>query len=477
MEVPDLGKRWSATPRQRADSGPSWDAHVRQFRHGRLHEALDVAGSDNFRGQSSRPYELLSPPGGGGMGKVYWAGDQTRLRGGNPDAAGVRRRSGRGSRPVATGARGPVKLRLILVAGFGLRLLAILVAPASVDVANYEIVAATRRAGGALYSTGVYNYSPVWAWGIYGTDALSRAIHLPFGLTVRMELGAADIACAIAVGCLAARRGLRPQRAAALVSLNPVLIWISCIQGQFDSVALLLLLAAFAMERRVAPPRGRRWASLCMAASVAVKQVTLPHVLLWWRTPGGRRVAGVTLGVLALLFGAYWEQWRNILAHVVLYRSVPRSYGFSEFVLWDARFAWPLLLLAGLSSGIVAITFGAIDRERAALAVALALLVFAPGIGAQYLAWPLVLGSLWGGRRYLLVTGAGLLWILGSHYGWRGSGPAHGPAAVVMYRSLDGRRADGTAPAAPCSRTSDGVRLITSPMGFVAACVHASAQR
>ena len=56
------------------------------------------------------------------------------------------------------------------------------------------------------------------------------------------------------------------------------------------------------------------------------------------------------------------------------------------------------------------------------LGLFLVILLFAPGIGSQYLLWPVALGSLYGGRRFFLYSAAATLWILGGYLAWPGSG-------------------------------------------------------
>ena len=51
----------------------------------------------------------------------------------------------------------------------------------------------------------------------------------------------------------------------------------------------------------------------------------------------------------------------------------------------------------------------------------LVLLFFAPGLGSQYLLWPLTLGAARPTLGYFFLTVSGIAWILGSHFGWPGS--------------------------------------------------------
>jgi hypothetical protein len=317
---------------------------------------------------------------------------------------------------------------VVCAAAVGARAWLAFAAPPSVDAESYGIVAGILRSGEPLYeSTHRYNYPPLWAWIVRGLDGAARSTGLSLAQTVRAALLLSDLASAALLFRLAARRrsGVAPWTVAALFLANPVGIWVSSVQGQFDGVSLLFLLAAIAAsepaERGTAGGRALLPA-LFLALSMLVKQVTALHPILWMRRRSATlAMLGAYLAV-ALCFLPYAAQWRAIARHVLLYRAVPRSYGLSELVLWDARWALPVSLLALAAAAAVAYRLRFADHARASLAVFLVLLFLAPGLGAQYLVWPLTVGALFPGAGYFGFTAAGTLWVLGSHFGWPGSG-------------------------------------------------------
>jgi hypothetical protein len=301
-------------------------------------------------------------------------------------------------------------------------------APPSVDVESYGIVAGILRSGEPLYeSTHRYNYPPVWAWIVRGLDGAARSTGLSLAQAVRGALLASDAATAALLFALARRRGIAPWTAAALFLANPVGIWVSAVQGQFDGVALVFLLAAIAMApgapaEETSENRRAVLPAVFLGLSMLIKQVTALHPILWMRRrPATLAMLAAYLAV-ALSFLPYAAQWRAIVRHVLLYRAVPRSYGLSELVLWDARWALPVSILALAAGAAAAYRLRFADQARASLAVFLVLLFLAPGLGAQYLLWPLTIGALFAGAGYFLFTAAGTLWILGSHFGLPGSG-------------------------------------------------------
>ena len=309
--------------------------------------------------------------------------------------------------------------------GLALRVFLSFRAPVSVDLQAYGQVARILRAGKPLYeSTDRYNYPPVWAGVIEVLDRSSRASGLPFPGLVRSLLTVVDLASAAVLWRLAQRRSLQGAHAAALFLTNPVSVWVTSVQGQFDNVSVLFLLAAIAAcpeSGRAAPKRSAWRAAVLLSLSVGIKQVTAIHPLLFVRRL--RRAAVLPYVVTAVLFLPYAGQWRAIRDHVLFYRSVPRSYGFSEWVLLDSRVSAPLAVLA-LAAGVAAAWFlrRYEDLVRSSLILFLVVLFFAPGLGSQYLVWPLTLGALTGGAGYLLCTIFSISWILGSHFAVPGSG-------------------------------------------------------
>ncbi|MBC8647013.1 MAG: hypothetical protein H7X85_07605 [Thermoanaerobaculia bacterium] len=301
------------------------------------------------------------------------------------------------------------------------------VAPPSVDLESYGIVADIVRSGAPLYeSTHRYNYSPVWSWMLRGLNGVARSTGLSLSETVRSALLLSDLATAVLLFRIAGRRrGVAPWTAAALFLANPVGIWVSSVQGQFDGLSLFFLLAAIAVSSPIPDGAKRNHAlfpALLLAVSMMIKQVTALHPILWMRRKSAALAMLGAYLLVALLFLPYAAQWRAIARHVLLYRAVPRSYGLSELVLWDARWALPVSILALAAAAIAAWRLRFADYARGSLVVFLVLLFFAPGLGAQYLIWPLTVGALFAGAGYFAFTAAGTLWILGSHFGLPGSG-------------------------------------------------------
>ena len=320
-----------------------------------------------------------------------------------------------------TGLRSSV---FVLLAAFGLvaRLVLAWKTSGGVELGYYLGVAGAFERGEGLYGTSLNNYAPVWAGVIVTVDRAARAAGVSFAGLLRTLLTGVDLLSAAMLWRIASRRGIDPWKAAAILLANPVSIWATGFQGQFDGVSLLFLLLAI-----LATPAGAgaRPAApmLLLALSIAAKQITALHPILWFERVRNRAALLVPYAVVAALFVPFLREWRAIRDNVLFYRGVPRSYGLSELVLFDERFGLPVAVVC-LAAGLFAAwrLRKEPDLVRACLVLFLVLLFFAPGFGTQYAVWPLTVGALTGGMGYFLFTATTMAWTLGSHFGVPGSG-------------------------------------------------------
>jgi hypothetical protein len=296
-------------------------------------------------------------------------------------------------------------------------------APPSMDLQNYGDTVRVLASAAPFYEAADhYNYSPVWSWVLRFAQNVGQATGSGLTPIVRSFLLAVDLGCAALLFYLS-REGRRVTqwRTAALYLANPVGIWVSAVQGQFDALALFFLLAALEVERRRSNAESSSLPPMALLTlSIAAKHVTLFHPILFVRRRRDWRWLPLPYLATAALFLPYATQWRAIRDRVLLYRSVPRSYGFSEFVLYDERAAVILGAVAFAAGLAAAFWLRKADLQRGCLILFLVLLFFAPGIGAQYFLWPLTLGALAPSLGYFVLTASAMLWILGSHFGWPG---------------------------------------------------------
>jgi hypothetical protein len=293
-----------------------------------------------------------------------------------------------------------------------------------VELEYYSTVARGVSRGEGLYGTGRNNYAPIWAGVILLVDRGSQTTGVSFPSLMRAFVIGVDLVSAVVLWRIAAARGKEPWKIAALFLANPVSIWTTGFQGQFDGVSLLfLLIAILATDRRAAGAATGWPAIVSLTLSIATKQITALHPILWIKRVRRPAMLLVPYAATAALFIPFLGEWRAIRDHVLRYSGVPRSYGLSELVLFDDRFSLPVGI-ACLAAGLF--TAWRLSREadlvRSCLLLFLVLLFFAPGFGTQYAVWPLTVGVLSGGAGYFLFTATTMVWTLGSHFGIPGSG-------------------------------------------------------
>lgn len=297
-------------------------------------------------------------------------------------------------------------------------------APPGVELEYFSQISDAILRGEGAYSTTVNSYSPLWSGVMVAVVRASHATGVSFVGLLRTVVTAFDLLSAAVLWRLARRRGIDPWRVVAFFLANPVSLWVAGFQGQFDGVSLLFLLLAVLVTDGAASGAAKRpppWVFLTL--SIATKQVTALHPILWLRRVENRATLLLPYVLTGLLFVPFAREWRSIRDNVLLYRGIPRSYGLSELVLFDDRWSSPVGMLA-LAAGLFAAwrLRDEPDLVRASLVLFLVLLVFAPGFGTQYAVWPLTLGVLTAGAGYFLCTVATMAWTLGSHYGIPGSG-------------------------------------------------------
>ena len=353
------------------------------------------------------------------------------LKPSSPPPADAPRGTARRGRPVLFLAGAAVIL--------GLRLWLAVAAPRLYEFDRYWVpIAKAQVEGRNLWTETDYHFFPPWAWLLGGFEALARR-GADFAAVQRVFLTLVDAAIAALLYRLSPRvpGAVSPPTAALSYLANPVSVFVVSIQGQFDGLALVFLVAAVLVSAR--RDDGETVPGILLGLSIAAKQVTLFHPLLWLTGRGplppprrrsplaslrGRGAASVAIAYalpIATLL-PYAGSAREIARSLLVYYSVPRSYGLSELVLWDSRLG-PVVSVLGAAAALAAILWlRGRERARACLFLFLVLLFFAPGLGSQYLLWPLPFGALLGGAAYAAFTAASTLWIVGSFYGLPGSG-------------------------------------------------------
>lgn len=307
----------------------------------------------------------------------------------------------------------PLVLMLVAVVGLGLRLFLAATFYGNFDQQSYEIVAEIMRHGDNLYAeTTRYNYAPPWAVVLLGLSFVADGTHLPFHLIVRSFLSLIDGGNALLVGLIAARRGYAGTRSAIAYWLNPIPILIVGFQGQFDTLALLPVLAAVWLVIRTPhrPPVWRIWL-LCTGA-LLIKHLIVFQVWTLLLTLLPRRRAMLAFGAAMLVWLLSFSPFlpagaEGILANVLAYNGWIGVYGIGTLFPWPvapAVFYGSMLVLPMLWDDHG--WFAPWERMEGS---AVALLVFLHGIAPQYLLIPVLFGAVRRSHWFWWYTGAASL--------------------------------------------------------------------
>lgn len=291
---------------------------------------------------------------------------------------------------------------------------------ATYDAISYAIAADAVATGHDVYAaTSRYNYSPVWSFVLAALWRAAAGELMRFIVFIGLMLNAAD---ALAAGLLLriARRdplvdGDAARRRSLLFLSNPVSVIVTCYLRQFDGLAILFLLLAVAGASRETT-RGRWIASFSLAASLLVKHVTVLHPFVFARRRrGGLPVALAALpyALFALSFLPYVASLPAIRDNVFLYGTGLRGTrgqrpgGLQTVFAGGAGNRWVFLALF-VAVVAAALCLGRrLPLARACLLLSVAALAAAPGFAAQYLVWPIALGSLFPAAGYALLTTLG----------------------------------------------------------------------
>lgn len=329
--------------------------------------------------------------------------------------------------PRARRGLGPVPAPVAVA--LGVRLLAALLSARLVaDVLRYSRVGAhvLDVSWNPYLSPRLYPYPPVWVWFEAGSLWLSRQLgEALFPVLVKLPVLAADGALVLVL-----LRWAGPL-AAWVYALHPVAVLVSGFHGQFDALALLLLL----LSVRWAEEGRRDRSALGLAAAIAVK--SFPVLLLGVLLSPGRaraiRYAALATVPVALILVPYALHDPAALRRELFGYGGVADFGWmgagrglrwlAGAGLWrsEARH-WPLAVAA--SKALFGVAYGALlvllwrGRVRlrpaaAAQAVVLCFL-FAYGAGsAQYLLWAVPLGAVLGGRSFVAYSAAATLGLVG----------------------------------------------------------------
>jgi hypothetical protein len=321
--------------------------------------------------------------------------------------------------PPARRAHAVVFIALVVAFGLLARLFLATNPHYNFDIASYTIVAEIVGQGGNVYAeTTRYNYSPVWLnlLGLLRMFPLLRPTTLAFASAVRMFVSTVDLLTLAALIAIA-RIERRPlPEVAVLFFLNPVSLLISGYHGQFENLAVLLLLVGIVAYLKLGRTRrGSAWLWLLATLAFITKHnvfyqvvVTTHHaVRRWWLKLA---LMGASVALFAASFVPYAlspAARAGILANVLHYPATEGFYGITTLVY--APYLRYLFIL-----GLIVYPFTQRDDDliRRCLLGMLFFVTFTTGYASQYFVLPVALAALRPSAGSLVYAAAAALFLL-----------------------------------------------------------------
>jgi hypothetical protein len=256
----------------------------------------------------------------------------------------------------------------------------------------------------------LYPYPPLWVWVEAACEWLARQSGLSFAVLVKLPVLAAELGIVALLVRWGAERGGAARWAPWIYALHPVAVLISGFHGQFDSLALLMVLLAVR-----ASEKGRHdAAALTLAAGIALKSfpvLVVPIFLLRMTGNAARiRFLALALGPVALLLIPYVAHDAEAVARELFGYGGVADFGWigawrglrwvadGTLARGEARFHGALIPLSKLLflAAYAAVTFRMARRELlvAVLAVFVAFEALYGALSAQYLLWVIPLAAL-----------------------------------------------------------------------------------
>lgn len=205
-------------------------------------------------------------------------------------------------------------LLLIVLNGTLIRMLLASMYFGNYDMQSYEIVANIVNAGGNVYAqTPRYNYSPIW----FTIIGFLKHLQMPmfsFHFVIRFFLCLVDLVTLVFLLLIAGHKKISLPKVALLFYLNPVSILLTGYHGQFENMAVLMLLiglyAYIKLNQKTVWPVTALW--LSATAGMIIKHnifyeliICLNYAIKRYRVKFLLFV--VSVGLFFMLFIPYWS--------------------------------------------------------------------------------------------------------------------------------------------------------------------------
>jgi len=229
---------------------------------------------------------------------------------------------------------------LIILNGTIIRLFLAYMFFGNYDMSSYEIVADIIQRGGNVYAeTNRYNYSPLWFTLIGFLKGIQlQFLPFPFHFVVRSFLCGVDLFILLFLLLIAKEEKISKIKTALLFYLNPVSFLLTGYHGQFENLAILIMIIGIYsyLKLRNRPIGGKIILWVFTTLSMIVKHNIFYEVIICLNFVVKRFWIKIFLFatsslIFMLLFVPYWGIGsKGIIQNVFLYSSGVGSYGISS---------------------------------------------------------------------------------------------------------------------------------------------------
>jgi hypothetical protein len=288
------------------------------------------------------------------------------------------------------------------------------------DMQSFEGIADIAMNGGNVYAmTPRYNYSPIW-FTILGflKYVQIQLTALSFHFVVRSFLCVVDLATLAFLLLIASHKKISLLKTSLLFYLNPASFLLTGYHGQFENLAILMIvIGLFAyLKLNQKPIWGTAVLWFFATAGMIVKHSIFYELIICLNSAIKRyRVKlllfAVSVCCFLVLFIPYWSTGREgIIKNVFMYSSHSGYYGIASlFKLEQLKY----LFIIGLF--VFPLFLRNRDIIQQCLLGLLFFLTFTSGIGIQYFVLPIAIGTLCPSKGFLFYSIAASVFILGNN--------------------------------------------------------------
>jgi hypothetical protein len=310
-------------------------------------------------------------------------------------------------------------LLLIILDGTIIRLIMASACFGNFDMQSCEIVTNIAMQGGNVYAlTYKYNYSPIWFLILCFLKHIQIQLSpVSFHFVIRSFLCLVDLATLVFLLLIANLRKISLPKVALLFYLNPITFLLTGYHGQFENLAILMVIIGLYAYLKLyqKPIWGTAILWLFASAGMIIKHNVFYELIICLNSAIKRYwlkflLFTVSVCIFLATFLPYWIAGKEgIIKYVFMYSSNEGKYGITT-LFHSTQFRY--LFIIGMF--VFPLFMKNRDIIRQCLLGFLFFMTFTSGISIQYFVLPVAVGSLYSSEGFLFYSIASALCILGS---------------------------------------------------------------